>query len=190
MPSRPHQKLRLPLVTAIALVVMSCGGKAAREQGSPPAGGAAGAVASGGQAGVNVPNPKEPDPSAVVVSVNGNKESVDPQVTPECLAGFQGFQARVGGMSLDFKAFVFKPGDYEGDPVQILWLDVRRDNGEQYRAAAGSAVSSGSISLHVEQVGLRFVGSLEALAPGLDDPSLAPLKLTVSFDIAVRDGCP
>lgn len=189
MRSRTCQKLLLPFLAVVGFGVAGCGGRAAREQANPPAG-ETGGVAAAGAAGVPDTNPSEPEPSVVMVSDNGSEGSVDADATPQCLTGFQGFHAHAAGMSLEFEAFVFKPGDYTGDPVQILWLDVQRDDGERYRAASGSASSLGSISLHVEQIGLRFVGSLEALAPGLDDPTLPPLKVALTFDIAVQAGCP
>jgi hypothetical protein len=96
----------------------------------------------------------------------------------------------VGELSVDFKAFVFEPGDYEGDPVHILWLDVSRANGEHYKAAVSTAESSGSILLHVSQIGPRFISSLDASLPAVDDPMRAPLMLSLTFDIAVRAGCP
>jgi hypothetical protein len=169
-----------PLVAAAAF---NCGGRANSQE---RAGAGAGDVSSLGGADASVPT--QPPPS--VVQVSGNDGDVDPQATPECLNGFQGFYARLGEISADFKAFVAKPGDYEGDSVQILWLEVSRANGEHYRAAAGTSESSGKISLHVQQVEPRFRGSLEALLPALDDPTRAPLMLTLSFDIAVRAGCP
>ena len=186
MSSRLYKRLLFPLLALVASGVLGCGGRASSEAQSLASGGASGASSSGGTAGADAPDTREPDPS--VVQVSGNDGDIDPQATPECLTGFQGFHAHVGGMSVDFMAFVSEPGDYEGDPVQILWLDALRPNGEHYRATAGT-VGAGSISLHVAQVEPRFIGSLEASLPALDDPLLSPLMLRLTFDIAVRARC-
>jgi len=114
----------------------------------------------------------------------------DRQAKAQCISGFQGFSAQVEGIRFEFMAFVFEPGDYEGDPVRVLWLDALQAGGEHYRAAVGLAPSSGSISLHVDQIDPRFRGSLEAVLPVLDDPTLPPLKVALTFDIAARADCP
>ena len=188
MSSLFYEKLLWPLLAVVAFGVGSCGGKASSEARNLAAGGASGASSSGGAAGADAPDTKEPVPS--IVRVSGNDGDIDPQATPECIVGFQGFYARVGEMTVDFHAFVSAPGDYAGDPVQILWLDALRANGEHYRAAAGTGGSSGKISLHVAQVEPRFIGSLEASLPAVDDPMQAPLMLRLTFDITVRAGCP
>jgi len=185
MSSLFRASLLWPLVAAAAF---SCGGKASSQERTVAGAGAGGVSSLGGAAGTDAPVPTQPAPN--VVQVTGNDGDVDPQATPSCLVGFQGFNARLGDMSVDFMAFVAKPGDYEGDPVQVLWLDASRAKGEHYRAACCTSESSGKISLHVEQVEPRFRGSLDALLPALDDPMRAPLMLTLSFDIAVRAGCP
>ena len=187
MSSLPCEKLLWPLVAVVAFGVVSCGGKASSEERNPGAGGASGASSSGGAGGVAEPDPGGPEPSTVQVS--GNDGDIDPQATPVCLQGFQGFSARVEGMSIEFHAFVFEPGDYEGDPLRILWLEVFRADGGHYLASAGQAEGSGKISLHVERIEPRFIGSLEASLPALDDPMRAPLMLALDFDIAVRAGC-
>ena len=194
------EKLRLSLVGVLVFGVVSCGGKAGREELSlaaggtsgassgAAAGGTSGASSSGAAAGAAAPEPTEPEPSTV--RVIGNDGDVDPRAAPDCTLGFQGFYARVAGMTIEFHAFVFEPGDYQGDPLRILWLDVVHTNGEHYRATAGTAAGGGNISLHVAQVEPRFIGSLEASLPALDDPMRAPLTLALDFDIAVRAGCP
>jgi hypothetical protein len=178
--------LLLPLVAVVAIGGSSCGGKASSETHSVAAAGASGASPLGGAAGADARAAEES--VASVVQLSGNDGDIDPQATPECLTGFQGFYAHVGGMTVDFKAFVFEPGDFEGDPMKILWLDALRPNGEHYRATAGT-VGAGKISLHVVQVEPRFIGSLEASLPAVDDPALEPLMLRLSFDIAARAGC-
>lgn len=186
-------KRPLLLLAILAVSLSSCGGKASSETQSPAAAGAsagassAGAAGVAGVAGADASNPKMPEPS--IVRVIGNDLEVDPQARPGCIEHFQGFYAQLGGMSLDFKAFVSEPGDYDGDPIRILWLDAQRTNGEHYRATAGT-VGLGFISLHVEQVEPRFIGSLEAQLFPVDDPTLAPLTLRLSFDIAARAACP
>lgn len=187
MSSLLYEKRLLPLLAILTFGVFSCGGKASSETQSMAAGGANAASPSAGAAGADAPDMKQPDPS--VVRVSGDDRQIDPQARPECLTSFQGFYAHVGGMTLDFKAFVFEPGDYEGDPIKILWLDALQANGDHYRATAGT-VGSGYISLHVTQVAPRFIGSLEATLFPVDNPMLSPLMLRLSFDIAVRAGCP
>ncbi|MEP7051933.1 MAG: hypothetical protein ABJB12_16330 [Pseudomonadota bacterium] len=187
MSSFRFEKLRWPLLAAIAFGVASCGGRASGEPRDAAQGGASGASSSSGTAGAGAPETNEPEPSTVhVIWSDGD---IDAQATPGCLAGFQGFSARLGEMRVDFQAFVYEPGDYTGDPVKILWLEAVLANGEYYRAAVGT-LGSGTISLHVAQVEPRFIGSLEASLPALNDPMLAPLTLRISFDIAVRAGCP
>lgn len=176
-------------VLSLAVVIVggvSCGGKAS-EQHSVASGGAGGGASSAGAAGVDRPPTDLPEPSTV--SVNGAEGGTDPDATPHCIPDFQGFSARVAAMTLELEAFALQPGDYEGDPVHILWLDAVRADGEHFRAVVGSADSRGSISLHVKQVEPRFRGSLEALLPDVDDPTRNPLKLSLTFDIA-RDACP
>lgn len=183
MSSSPlHERLPLAVLAIVAFGVFSCGGKASTDTPSVAEAGASGASSLSGAAGTDA---LEPAPS--VVQVTGNDGDIDPQATPECLTGFQGFYAHVGGMTVDFKAFISEPGDYQGDPLRILWLDALRPNGEHYRATAGT-VGSGNISLHVSQVEPRFIGSLEASLHA-DDPALAPLMLRLTFDIAQRAGC-
>lgn len=188
MSSLLREKRLWPLLAVVALGVMGCGGKASREERNLAAAGQGGASSSAtGEVGGAAPDPKD-EPS--IVQVGGGDGEIDPQATPECMSGFQGFSARVDGMSIEFHAFVFEPGDYAGDPVQILWLEVRRADGEHYLATGGSAVESGNISLHVAQVAPRFIGSLEASLAFVDDPMRAPLMLDLTFDIAARAGCP
>lgn len=177
-----------PLLAVVALEVMGCGGKASSEKRNLPAAGQGGASSSTtGEAGGAAPDPKD-EPS--MVQVGGREGEIDPQATPECMYGFQGFSARVGGMSIEFHAFVSEPGDYEGDSVHILWLEVRRADGEHYLATGGTAVESGNVSLHVARVAPRFIGRLEASMAFVDDPMRAPLMLDLTFDIAARAGCP
>ena len=140
-----REKLIGCLVGVVAFGVIGCGGKASSDKGGIAGGGAGGVFSSAGAAGADAPGPS-------TVQVNGNDEGIDLNATPECLQGFQGFAGQVEGVDLDFKAFVSMPGDYEGDPVRILWLEAVRTDNEHYLAAAGTAESSGSISLHVEQV--------------------------------------
>src|SRR5438128_2382462 len=113
------------VVVAVAAVwgVVSCGGKAASEQPSSAGGGAAGAAFSAGAAGaafsagaggaaftagaagVDVPAPAEPEPS--VVSMTGEDGGSDRQPKAQCVPGFQGFSAQVGGTRFELMAFVF-----------------------------------------------------------------------------------
>lgn len=177
------------LLCAIVLIagcgLAGCGGKASEHERDPDGAGAPGGGASGSPAVGGGSNAAP----ASSVAVSGDPSDIDPDAKPECSPGFQGFSAKVGGLTIDFKAFVFEPGDYQGDSVRILWLDALRANGEHYRAAAGTTESSGAISLHVQQVKPRFIGHLEAIVPAEDDSTAKPLMLQLTFDIAVREGC-
>jgi hypothetical protein len=189
MPSPRREKLiRVLTLAVLILAVVRCGGKAASQEQSSAAGGAGGSASSAGAAGVDSLEPTLPEPN--VVFVNGEDGGVDRNAMSNCLRGLQGFSAQAADMAIRFEGVVGKPGDYEGDSVHVLWLDVRRPSGEAYRASVGLPESGGSISLHVEQVEPRFRGSLEAVLPAEDDPTLMPLKLSLTFDIDPLAGCP
>ncbi len=180
-----RNKLILPLFGVVAFGVVGCGGKAIGQERNLNGGGAGGASSSsGGAAGADT---KQQEPNTV--HLTGDEDEIDSQAAAKCLQGFQGFTAHVGGMNVDFIAFVFEPGDYQGDPLQILWLEARGANGEHYVATAGPVEYSGSISLHVEQVEPRFIGSIKASIPAVDDPIRPALMLSLSFDVAVQAGC-
>jgi hypothetical protein len=106
------------------------------------------------------------------------------------LQGFQGFTAQLGDARVEFKAFVFEPGEYQGDSVHILWMHVEQADGSKYYARAGVYDSTGELNLHVVQVEPRFRGSLEAWLTSEDDPTSDFLPLSLSFDIDPRAGCP
>lgn len=189
MPSPRREKLiRVLTLAVLVLAGVHCGGKAASEQQSSAPGGAGGNSSSAGAAGVDIPEPTLPEPN--VVFVNGQDGGADRNATSNCIRGLQGFSAQAADMAIRFEGVVGRPGDYEGDSVQVLWLDARRPSGEAYRASVGLPDSGGSISLHVEQVEPRFRGSLEAVLPAEDDPTLVPLKLSLTFDIDPLAGCP
>ena len=181
--------LRARVWSAIALVALGfggCGGKALDSSHSPGDAGASGnAAAAGSQGNVEA---SAPDPSVVRLVADDGGLSTDEHATPECLAGFQGFQANLSGRVFDFKAFVAEPGDYTGDPVRILWLDLREPDGRHYRATGGSP-GPGTIFLHVDTVEPRFSGSLEAVLSDQSDTEAKPLNVKLEFDIAVRAGC-
>jgi hypothetical protein len=168
------------LVSAALLFLASCGGKARVDEGPT---GRAVSVGAGG----DTASPGAAAPS-VVHLVGGENPVTDFQAKPECLQGFQGFSAKLAEQFVDFKAFVFEPGDYTGDPVKILYLDVTGADGH-YQAATGTGESTGSINLHVDAVDPRFAGYLEAVLTEVDDPMKPNLRMRLDFDIAVRDGC-
>ena len=175
---------------AIALVVLGfsgCGGKARDGLQSPGDAGSSGRAGDAAGSPGNV-DAGAPDPSVVRLVADDGGLSTDEHATPECLAGFQGFQANLSGRVFDFKAFVAEPGDYTGDPVRILWLDLREPDGRHYRATGGSP-GPGTIFLHVDTVEPRFIGSLEAVMSDQTDTEAKPLNVKLEFDIAVRAGC-
>jgi hypothetical protein len=184
-----HTGLRGGVWSAIALVGLGfggCGGKALDSSHSLGDAGAPGnAAAAGSQGDVEA---RAPDPSVVRLVAGDGGLSTDEHAIPECLAGFQGFQAKLSGRAFDFKAFVAEPGDYTGDPVHILWLELREPDGRHYLATGGSP-GPGTISLHVDTVEPRFIGSLEAIMPDETDTAAKPLNVKLEFDIAVRVGC-
>ncbi|HEX2862469.1 MAG TPA: hypothetical protein VHN79_12560, partial [Lacunisphaera sp.] len=68
------------------------------------------------------------------------------------------------------------------------WLELREPDGRHYLATGGSP-GPGTISLHVDTVEPRFIGSLEAIMPDETDTAAQPLNVKLEFDIAVRVGC-
>ena len=181
--------MRARVWSAIALAGLGfggCGGKA-RDSFQPPSdAGASGNAAAAGSPG-NV-EAAAPDPSVVRLVAGDGSVSIDEHATAECLAGFLGFQARPGDLAFDFKAFVAEPGDYIGDPVHILWLDLFDADGRHYLATGGSP-GPGTISLHVDTVEPRFIGRLEAVMSDQPDREANLLNVKLEFDIAVRGGC-
>jgi hypothetical protein len=174
---------RLTFMLVIAAASAGCGGKAREGADSPEPGGASavgGSANQGGSAPVEEPS---------VVEVSGDIQASVADAAAECLSSFQGFVAKSGGMTIDFKAFIQEPGDYTGDALRILWLDVQQPDGSAYNASTGAANATGSILLHVKTVSPRFVGSMEATLTNRSDPTEEPLELQLSFDIAARAGC-
>jgi hypothetical protein len=98
-------------------------------------------------------------------------------------------KGNVGATLVTFHAFVFEPGDYVGDPLHILWLEATA-HGKRHLAACCSAESAGEIFVHVDTVEPRFTGELQAVLQDQDDSNAEPLRLHLTFDIAVRAGCP
>jgi hypothetical protein len=176
------------LVTGLSLT--ACGGRTttATPALDGAASGAADSASTEATAGEGTDS-TSPVPSVVQLVTGDGGAPTAARATPECIPGFQGFQATVDDQSIDFKAFVAQPGDYTGDSLHILWLDVKTATGQNYRAAVVPSGSTGRISVHVVAAEPRFVGSLEAVATDLDDANAPPLVLALTFDIAVRDGC-
>jgi hypothetical protein len=175
----------------LGMMLVACGGKAhgtgATSTDPPSTAGAGGSLLApaGGEAGA----PAVVEPSVVRLAGEDGEGSVDSSATPECLAGFHGFQAVLGDKLVTFHAFVSEPGDYTGDPLRLLWLEVT-GGGKHYRASCCTSDVGGEIFLHVDAVAPRFTGELEAVLADQDDPSAPPLPLQLTFDIAVRAGCP
>ena len=175
----------------LAMLLLACGGKAhgpgTDDTDPPPTAGAGGSqfVPAAGEAGA----PTMLEPSVVRVVGEEGEGSVDSSATAECLAGFHGFEAVLGEKLVTFHAFVSEPGDYTGDPLRLLWLEVTGD-GKHYLASCCASNFGGEIFLHVDAVEPRFMGELEAVLADQDDPNGPPLRLQLTFDIAVRAGCP
>lgn len=174
---------RLSLVLVIVAAGAGCGGKATEGSNDPGRGGAPAGGGSANQAG------SAPVGAPSVVEVSGDIQASVADAAAECLSSFQGFVAKAGGTTIDFKAFIQEPGDYRGDPLRILWLDVQQPDGSAYSASTGAADATGSILLHVETVSPRFTGNIEATLTNRGDPAQEPLQLQLSFDIAARAGC-
>jgi hypothetical protein len=175
----------------LGMMLVACGGKAhgtgAADTDPPSSAGAGGSqlAPAAGEAGA----PPLLEPSVVRVVGEEGEGSVDSGATAECLVGFHGFAAVLGDRSVIFHAFVSEPGDYAGDPLRILWLEVTGD-GKHYLATCCTSNIGGEILLHVDAVEPRFMGELEAVLADQDDPNGPPLRLQLTFDIAVRAGCP
>jgi hypothetical protein len=181
-----------PTVPALlAMMLVACGGKAhgtgTAGTDPPSTAGAGGSqlAPAAGEAGA----PTMPEPSVVRVVGEEGEGSVDSSATAGCLGGFHGFEAVLGEELVTFHAFVSEAGDYTGDPLRLLWLEVTGD-GKHYLASCCASNFGGEIFLHVDAVEPRFMGELEAVLADQDDPNGPPLRLQLTFDIAVRAGCP
>jgi hypothetical protein len=171
--------------SAIVLGLANCGGKAEHQPELADS-----AADSGPAYGIADANGQDGSAAAPSTVRNGGAgEDIDSHALAQCEPGFQGFSAQLGDMHVNLFAFVFEPGDYQGDPIKILDVEVTRGSGEHYRASAGTANADGTISLHVDGVRPRFVGRVVASLPSTDDALRAPLMLDLSFDIAPATNC-
>jgi hypothetical protein len=130
-----------------------------------------------------------PAPSSVSIVVGGDGPVVDANPVPTCVSGFQGFSASVDGLSIELEAFISEPGRYEGDPLRIIYLDVKRPDGSEYCVTGGQATCLGTVTLVARSVGPRFTGEVEAELVNRNDAAAPTLTLSLSFDIASRVGC-
>ena len=91
-------------------------------------------------------------------------------------------------MQIDFVAFVQEPGDYQGDPIHILYLAARLPDGRTFSASTNSE-PYGEIDLHAVTVSPRFSGAVYAKIYDRDDPSAPPLTISLTFDVKGSGGC-
>jgi hypothetical protein len=130
-----------------------------------------------------------PHPSSVSL-LDDEAGATDPAATPDASLGpcFAGFSAALNGMRVGLIAFVQEPGDYAGDPIHILFAHAIAADGRSYTASAGTAYD-GDIHLHVSSVVPRFMGTAELLLIDEMQPEMAPLALSLAFDISWPRAC-
>jgi hypothetical protein len=176
---------------ALMLVVtsVSCGRNAGSAPGAGAHGGASDLGGAAGYGGAGGESPTTPPPSSVSVIVGGDGPLVDAHSTPTCINGFEGFASRVDGLSIDFEAFITEPGRYEGDPIRILYLDVKMPDGNEYCATAGQTTCPGTVTLIARSVEPRFTGEVEAELVNRNDATAPTLTVNLTFDIASHVGC-
>ena len=176
------------LTLSVVGLLFACGGRASRSTQEAAAGatgtgqaGSANASAGGGAAGSS-------DAPGTVTLLGSSGEAEAP-ATPTMLGPcFVGFATFVDGMYIDFVAFVQEPGDYQGDPIHILFLSARLPDGRTFSASTNSE-PYGEIELHAVAVSPRFSGAVNAELYDRDDPSAPPLTIALTFDVKGSSGC-
>lgn len=175
-----------PLLAAV--VLFACGGHTSETEASgasssagTPSGGAATGGVGGSADGSN-------DGRSIVTLVSPEMD-VDYAASPSTVGPcFRGFGASVAGVRVGFEAFVQAPGDYEGDPIHILYMEARNAEGRVFSASTNSE-PFGEIHLHVTAVSPRFVGGVRGVLSAHDDPEAATLTLSLAFDVATSGSC-
>jgi hypothetical protein len=190
------------LTLGVVGLLFACGGRASRSTqetaeadptGTGQAGSAnAGALASGGAksggaiAGGGAAGSSDAPGTVTLLGSSGEAEApATPTMLGPCFVGFATF---VDGMYVDFMAFVQEPGDYQGDPVHILFLSARLPDGRTFSATTNSE-PYGEIELHAVAVSPRFSGAVNAELYDRDDASVPPLTIALTFDVKGSSGC-
>jgi hypothetical protein len=185
------------LTLSVVGLLFACGGRASRSTqeaaesgatGTGQAGSAnAGTMASGGaSAGGGAVGSSDAPGTVTLLGSSGETEApATPTMLGPCFVGFATF---VDGMYIDFVAFVQEPGDYQGDPIHILFLSARLPDGRTFSASTNSE-PYGEIELHAVAVSPRFFGAVNAQLYDRDDPSAPPLTIALTFDVKGSSGC-
>ncbi len=202
--------MRGPVILSIGVVgllALACGGRVADEHSStsasevgdrPPAGDAA-VLPEGHRPEQPVPSSApssdvltgtmSPDTKPNTVGFRDGTGAVDELANSmENIPCFSGFTAALDGLRVQFSAFVFEPGDYEGDSLYILYMRVVTQDGRVFVANDGN-MSIGDITLHVDSVRPRFVGEVDAILIDEVDAEAPPLELSLAFDVLSYDSC-
>lgn len=173
-----------PLALISVLAFVSCGGITRTESGASAGSGAAEPEA-GGDGGASKPPPAT---DTVSIAIDDAAPIIHTNPKATCIPGFEGFTTEQDGLSIEVEAFIEAPGRHEGDSIHLLYLDVRRPDGSDYCATAGSpSCFGGSIILTARTLQPRFTGEVEAELVNRSDPAAPMLKVAVEFDIV--PGC-
>jgi hypothetical protein len=147
---------------------------------------ACGGRASGGTQEAAEAGATDAPSTVTLLGPSGEAEApASPTALGPCFVGFATF---VGGMQIDFVAFVQEPGDYQGDPIHILYLSARLPDGRTFSASTNSE-PYGEIDLHAVAVSPRFSGAVNAKIYDRADPSAPPLAISLTFDVKGSSGC-
>ena len=168
---------------AFGIGAAACGGRARQGEKTSDI------AMQGGTGGASMHAGDEADAASSVRLTESESElAAGDTVTAECPTGFHGFTAKLDGWSIEFHAFISDPGDYSGDPVRILWLEIVEPDGHRY-LATGGLPQPGQVFLHVDSIAPRFTGRIDALLYRRDDPSAPSRSLSLTFDVAPNDTC-
>jgi hypothetical protein len=187
----------LSSVAVAAALLLGCGGRASSgggheggSKGGSPATQGVDARPIGGTAAITSPEPNPPQGPSTVSLLGGDEGTSDPAATPDTSLGpcFASFSAVLNGMRVGLIAFVQEPGDYTGDSIHILFAHATATDGRSYKGSAGIN-DDGQIQLHVSSVVPRFAGTAELLLIDEAQPELAPLALSLAFDISWPRPC-
>jgi hypothetical protein len=146
---------------------------------------------NGGTKAVTSPEPTSPEAPNTVSLLDGEADANDNAANSDTSLGpcFPAFSAVPNGMRVGLIAFVQEPGDYTGDPIHILVAHATASDGRSYVANAGGASYDGAIQLHVSSVVPRFAGTAELLLIDEAQPEMAPLALSLAFDVSWPRAC-
>src|SRR5205814_4585852 len=91
-------------------------------------------------------------PNTISLIIDGADPLVSSDDVATCLISFEGFHATIGGFSVEFQAFIQEPGDYTGDALRILYLDMKAPDGRDYCGTGGLGLCLGWVRLHAQAV--------------------------------------